>query len=59
MIPRKDYPCKHQTGLQSLDGLHIPHVDFIGSFVVPYCTLLLLLSQVSFTIAFKKSAKQL
>jgi|SRR5215467_1709120 hypothetical protein len=45
---------------KNLGGLHIPHVDFIGSFVVPYWYIIVIVvAGIFYYFAFKKSAKQL
>jgi hypothetical protein len=41
---------------KNLSGLHIPHVDFIGSFVMPYWYMIVIIvAGVFYYFAFKKS----
>ena len=45
---------------KNLGGLHIPHVDLFGSFVVPYWYIIvIIIAGIFYYFAFKKSTKRL
>jgi hypothetical protein len=43
---------------KNLSGLHVPHIDLIGSFVIPYWYIIVIvIAGIFYYFAFKKSAK--